>query len=500
MIKNRKLYRWGSTNAYLQSILQNVIGIGNVTMFFFAFVKKGGLVMLIPLTLLTLMVGFPVMYMELLIGQAFRRGSLEVWNELCPFLKGLGYSYILQTLFRQMYYLALLGPMLDWFLSTLCYPNMYNKMNNSVFSNITILKSNEEDFIGFNPEYLPSFLLVLVICYACTRNGALSISRMASFFFIYSNIAVFVLIVKGLSSPLSFYGIQKTFEVDWKQLKHLTTWVKAVNIITTSGSLGTGMLINFSSCIDDYPVDLKTFSAVILVLDLVFGVLSSIQVSVALKTIILTKPEFVAFNVIQYMPAFYQSLSNGWLFAIICNLHWFVLSLTTVFTDIEQIHIALTYRFWFFKQYVELSRLILLITIGCLSSICLTKYGNSIINYFIDYGGKCTAFLLIAMESLAICYSYSFDKFYNKVDLEERERPGRIMNYAWAFFIPILYIVMFVLSFVTFDVDMYRQELVELTICVVILIPIPLHMIYYHVSNSLTDRLNNASLESLKFD
>ncbi|KAI0983784.1 hypothetical protein GJ496_003487 [Pomphorhynchus laevis] len=500
MLKDgRSQYRWPNKNAYLLSILQNVIGLGNITLHFFAFTKYGGVVDLIPLCVCTLVVGIPAMYMELLIGQAFRKGSLEVWNELCPFLKGIGYCYILQALFVQVYYVALLGHVLDWFLSVWCYPNIYNKINTSISAEIIIPISKDEDFIGFNQEYLPSFILALGICYICIQRGALSISRVSSFFFIYSNIALFVLVVKGISSPLSFVGIEYTFKVDWKQLWNPMSWLNAINIVTFSGSLGTGLLINFSSYVGNYSINLKSFSAVVLIFDMIFGILSALQISTSFKTIIFDKPEYLTLNIIQYMPVFYQSMNYGWVFAFIYNLHVFILSLTTVFTNIEQIHIALTYRFWLFKHYTGLTRIFLIIVNGCLSSICLTKYGRLLMNYFINYGGKYTTFLLIAMESVAICYSYGFDKFYYKVDLDERERPGKLMHFAWAVLIPIIYIVTFVASFATFTANDYRIVMLELGITSILISPIPLNMIYYHTYNWIMDKRRKLKTDPLKF-
>ncbi|KAI0990043.1 hypothetical protein GJ496_007373 [Pomphorhynchus laevis] len=481
--RRRSLLRWPNKNAHLLSILQNIIGIGNIATFFIGFVNGGGIVMLIPLFIFTFTIGIPVMYMELLIGQAFRKGSLEVWNELCPFLKGIGYSYILHSVITNMYYLALSGHILNWFISTLSYPNIYSNINDSLNSSIIIPLSNRTDFIGLNPEYLASFLLAVIINYACIQNGALSISRMANFFFIYCNLAVFVLIVKSISSPQSFIGINETFAIDWKQLMKPDTWIDAVTIITFSGSLGSGLLINFSSYAGDYPVNLKTFSAVVLIFDLLYGILCSLQVSASRNTIIIAKSHSSSLNIIQYMPVFYQSMNNGWIYAVIYNLNVLILSITTVFTDIEQIHIALTYKFWCFKHYVRLSRFLLVTAIGCLSSICLTKYGNTIINYFLLYGAKYTTFLIIALESAAICYSYSFKKFYVKVNQEEREKPGKLMLFAWAIFVPIVYISMFVASFATFKSNDFRMVVFEYVLTIIVLSPIPIYMIFYHIFN-----------------
>ena len=44
---------------------------------------------LIPYIVMLLLCGIPLFYMELALGQYFRRGALQLWKKICPLSKGI---------------------------------------------------------------------------------------------------------------------------------------------------------------------------------------------------------------------------------------------------------------------------------------------------------------------------------------------------------------------------------------------------------------------------
>lgn len=45
--------------------------------------------------ILLLMLGIPLMYMEMVVGQWLRKDNIQAWKYLVPWLSGVGYSSIL---------------------------------------------------------------------------------------------------------------------------------------------------------------------------------------------------------------------------------------------------------------------------------------------------------------------------------------------------------------------------------------------------------------------
>uniref|UniRef100_A0A8C5XR21 Transporter n=1 Tax=Microcebus murinus TaxID=30608 RepID=A0A8C5XR21_MICMU len=82
-------------NSKLQYILAQVgfsVGLGNVWRFPYLCQKNGGGAYLLPYLILLLVIGIPLFFLELSVGQRIRRGSIGVWNYISPKLGGIGFA------------------------------------------------------------------------------------------------------------------------------------------------------------------------------------------------------------------------------------------------------------------------------------------------------------------------------------------------------------------------------------------------------------------------
>ena len=59
---------------------------------------------LIPYVFSLVVMGIPLFFMELAIGQSLRQGSVGVWNAIHPFLGGLGFASVVICLLVGLYY------------------------------------------------------------------------------------------------------------------------------------------------------------------------------------------------------------------------------------------------------------------------------------------------------------------------------------------------------------------------------------------------------------
>lgn len=50
---------------------------------------------MVPYFILLLIIGIPLFFLELAVGQKVRRGSIGVWNYVCPSLGGIGVSSLM---------------------------------------------------------------------------------------------------------------------------------------------------------------------------------------------------------------------------------------------------------------------------------------------------------------------------------------------------------------------------------------------------------------------
>lgn len=78
---------WGNGLEFLMSCIAMSVGLGNVWRFPFTALENGGGAFLIPYLIVLAVVGRPIYYLEMIVGQFSSRGSAKVYD-LCPAMRG----------------------------------------------------------------------------------------------------------------------------------------------------------------------------------------------------------------------------------------------------------------------------------------------------------------------------------------------------------------------------------------------------------------------------
>ncbi|RCN32885.1 Sodium:neurotransmitter symporter family protein, partial [Ancylostoma caninum] len=53
---------------------------------------------------MVLLAGIPLFYMELSLGQYYRKGAITTWGRVCPLFKGIGYCVIMIAFYTDFFY------------------------------------------------------------------------------------------------------------------------------------------------------------------------------------------------------------------------------------------------------------------------------------------------------------------------------------------------------------------------------------------------------------
>ena len=79
---------WSSRSEFLLACIGYCVGLGNLWRFPYLVHESGGGVFLIPYFIMLLLVGIPLLYMELSIGLLTQRGPIQSMKAICPLFKG----------------------------------------------------------------------------------------------------------------------------------------------------------------------------------------------------------------------------------------------------------------------------------------------------------------------------------------------------------------------------------------------------------------------------
>ncbi|CRK88594.1 CLUMA_CG002360, isoform A [Clunio marinus] len=118
--KNAKIVQkdqWSSDIEFLLSCITLSVGLGNVWRFPFTALENGGGTFVIPYTLIVLLVGRPLYYMELLLGQFSSKGCIKVWD-MSPAVRGVGVGQCICTIVVLSVYASVMALTIRFFLAS----------------------------------------------------------------------------------------------------------------------------------------------------------------------------------------------------------------------------------------------------------------------------------------------------------------------------------------------------------------------------------------------
>uniref|UniRef100_A0A0C9RIU1 Transporter n=1 Tax=Fopius arisanus TaxID=64838 RepID=A0A0C9RIU1_9HYME len=109
---------WDSKLTFLLATVGYAVGLGNVWRFPYLAQKNGGGAFLIPYFVMLAIEGIPIFYLELAIGQRLRKGAIGVWNQVSPFLGGIGISSAVVSFNVALYYNTIIAWCLFYFVQS----------------------------------------------------------------------------------------------------------------------------------------------------------------------------------------------------------------------------------------------------------------------------------------------------------------------------------------------------------------------------------------------
>ncbi|XP_073845900.1 sodium-dependent nutrient amino acid transporter 1-like isoform X1 [Musca autumnalis] len=299
--------QWGKGIEFLMSCIAMSVGLGNVWRFPFTALDNGGGAFLIPYLVVLFLIGKPIYYLEMIIGQFSSRGSVKVFD-LCPAMRGIGIGQVVSISMVTTYYVAIMGMtmryLFDSFRSPLPWSQcddswnavcvasiekntadfLYNSAdsisNQSQMLNSSILmslnnvttsealqsskptssaelyfinevlreKPNINDGIGLPNWELVLGLFVSWLCvFLIIFKGVKSSGKASYFLAIFPYIVMAVLLVRAVTLPGSLDGIIYFIKPDWSKILDPKVWYAAVTQCFYSLSVCFGNIIMYAS-------------------------------------------------------------------------------------------------------------------------------------------------------------------------------------------------------------------------------------------------------------
>ncbi|CAF0892953.1 unnamed protein product [Brachionus calyciflorus] len=142
---------WTGKLDFFLSALSYSVGLGAVWRFPYLCYKSGGGAFLIPFFIFMILIGVPIMYLELSVGQFTSRGPILSWV-MVPLFKGVGISMNIINNYVNIYYIMIIGYSLYYLLLSLNSTLPWEKCNPKWASINCVDDFSSENFTFTNCE------------------------------------------------------------------------------------------------------------------------------------------------------------------------------------------------------------------------------------------------------------------------------------------------------------------------------------------------------------
>ncbi|KAJ8266349.1 hypothetical protein GJAV_G00129390 [Gymnothorax javanicus] len=298
---------WSRQIEFTLAAIGNAVGLGNIWRFPYLCYRSGGGAFLIPYLLMLVVLGIPLLHMELSLGQYFRRGPVHALAKACPLLKGVGLATVAISFIMCTYYNIIITWALYYLFSSFQSPlpwencnNTWNRPNctdhisNSPFSstasqqffNHKVLDrtSGVEHTGSIRWEVCLLLLVAWILNYLCIFKGVKSTGKVVYFTALFPYVTLVALLINNMQLPGAMAGVRFYMVPEWEKLKSVEVWVNAAAQIFNSIGIGFGSMMAMSSY--------NTFNNNILKDTLTIGIVNSLTSILA---------GFVIFSAFGYM-------------------------------------------------------------------------------------------------------------------------------------------------------------------------------------------------------
>ncbi|XP_057374911.1 sodium-dependent dopamine transporter-like [Daphnia carinata] len=300
---------WNKKVDFLLSVIGFAVDLANVWRFPYYCYKNGGGAFLIPYGIMLFVGGIPLFYMELALGQFYRKGAITSWGRIVPLFKGIGFAVVLIAFYVDFFYNVIIAWALHFFFasftSQLPWTSCSNSWNTpqcaevnhefngsfyivnnrtnisqtnisdplSDFESQTELNSTQQatnytsaaweyfvrgllelnqskgidDLGAIKWDIALCLLVVYLICYFSLWKGISTSGKVVWFTALFPYVVLFILLVRGITLPGSAEGIRYYLSPNFEALKKAEVWVDAATQVYFSLGPGFGVLLAFAS-------------------------------------------------------------------------------------------------------------------------------------------------------------------------------------------------------------------------------------------------------------
>ena len=444
-----KRSQWSSRFTFILAAIGSAVGLGNAWRFPGLAAKHGGGTFLAVYLLAMLVMGIPLLMMEISIARKFRKGAIESMRGIGKKWEPVGWAATSNAFVIVCYYAVVFAWVILMFVNSWQFAGMTgdSEKASSLFFNLTETTGAIEGF-GIPWQVGLCLLAAWGLIFFCIRNGASSVGKVVKFTVFAPVVLLLIMAIKGCTMPGAIDGIKLLFVPDVSAFSDPSLWVDAIGQVFYSLSIMMAIMFAYGSYVGN-DADIAADAMIIAFSDMAISVLSGIVLfSTMGGTGMLDQvtDSGIATAFIVYPQAIVNLTDIGWfnaVFGAIFYLMLITLAIDSAFSIVEGVSAAIADKFHIKPKKVTLA---ICIIAGVISITFITQAGLAWLDIVDNWANNVNLILVGVLECVAIGWTFSLRKVLTEVNKNAKrfKMPYWWFNASIKFVAPVLLLGLFV--------------------------------------------------------
>ncbi len=411
--------QWSSRFTFILAAVGSAVGLGNAWRFPGLAAKHGGGTFLVVYLFAMLVMGIPLLMMEISIARKFRKGAVESLRGVGKKWEPVGWAATSNAFVIVCYYAVVFAWVILMFINSWQFSGMThdNEAASGLFFKLTHT-TGAIDGTMIPGQVLLCLFIAWGLIFFCIRNGAKSVGKVVKFTVFAPVALLLIMAIKGCTMDGAMDGIKMLFVPDVSAFSDPTLWVDAIGQVFYSLSIMMAIMFAYGSYLGD-DADIAADAMIIAFSDMAISVLSGIVMFSTMGgsgMLDQVTASGIGTAFIVYPQAIVNLTDLGWfnaLFGAIFYLMLITLAIDSAFSIVEGVSAAVSDKFHLKPKTVTLS---ICAIAGVISILFVSQAGLAWLDIVDNWANNVNLILIGVFECIAIGWTFNLRKVLSEVN------------------------------------------------------------------------------------
>lgn len=419
-MESEKRGQWNSSFTFILASVGSAVGLGNAWRFPGLAAKYGGGTFIFVYMIMLLVLGIPLLMMEISIGRKTQCGAIHAIGSLNKKFQWIGWSATLNAFVIVTYYAVVFGWVILMALISFKFAGLTGDPESagSLWLQTIQTTGTTEGFFTTSTAALIALVIAWAFIYYCIRNGASSVSKVVKFTVFAPIACLIIMAVKGIFMPGGINGLVKMFTPNLAQLAEADLWIDAVGQVFYSLSIMMAIMFAYGSYLPKTS-NIARDAVIIALSDLGVSLLSSIVMfttmgGVGMLDNISTSGVATAFII--YPQAIVKLTGSGIFNAVFAFIFYFclcTLAIDSAFSIVEGVSASISDKF---KWNPKKTTIIICLIASAFSLIFVTGAGLAFLDIVDYYANNINLVFIGILETIAVGWLFKTGKILEEIN------------------------------------------------------------------------------------